>query len=77
MLSEVVTVEPRGRYRIRLQLQDGVEGEVDLEPLLSIQRCSGRCVVRPYFGRVRMNPNQDTIYAAEQARECRRLILTA
>ena len=31
MLSDVIKVEPRGGYRLWLQFQDGVEGEVDLE----------------------------------------------
>lgn len=37
MLSDVVKVEPRGGYRIWLQFQDGVQGEVDLAPLLKFE----------------------------------------
>lgn len=37
MLNDVVEVEPRGGYRLWIQFQDGVEGEVDLGPELTFQ----------------------------------------
>jgi hypothetical protein len=35
VLKDVVEVRPLERYRVYLRFDDGVEGEVDLEPLLS------------------------------------------
>jgi hypothetical protein len=35
VLKDVVEVRPLERYRVYLKFEDGVEGEVDLEPLLS------------------------------------------
>jgi hypothetical protein len=35
MLSDVVEVRPLDRYRVFLKFDDGVQGELDLEPLLS------------------------------------------
>jgi hypothetical protein len=61
MLSDVVKVEPRGGYRIWLQFQDGVEGEVDLEPLLSFQGVFAPLRDPAYFARVRVNPELGTI----------------
>ncbi len=61
MLSDVVKVEPRGGYRIWLQFQDGVEGEIDLEPLLSFQGVFAPLRDPAYFARVRVNPDLGTI----------------
>jgi len=61
MLSDVVKVEPRGGYRIWLQFQDGVEGEVDLGPLLTFQRVFAPLRDPVYFARVRVNPELGTI----------------
>ena len=35
MLRDVVEVRPLERYRVFLKFDDGVQGEIDLEPLLS------------------------------------------
>jgi uncharacterized protein DUF2442 len=35
MLRDVVEVTPLGGYRVFLRFDDGVRGEIDLEPLLS------------------------------------------
>ena len=61
MLSDVVKVEPRGGYRIWLQFQDGMEGEVDLEPLLSFRGVFAPLRDPGYFARVRVNPELGTI----------------
>jgi hypothetical protein len=61
MLSNVVKVEPRGGYRIWLQFQDGVEGEVDLGPLLSFQGVFTPLRDPTYFARVRVNRDLGTI----------------
>ena len=61
MLSDVVKVEPRGGYRLWLQFQDGVEGEVDVEPLLSFRGVFAPLRDPSYFARVRVNPELGTI----------------
>jgi Protein of unknown function (DUF2442) len=61
MLSDVIKVEPRGGYRIWLQFQDGVEGEVDLGPLLTFQGVFAPLRDHAYFARVRVNPDLGTI----------------
>lgn len=33
MFYNVTDVEPRGRYRVWLRFEDGLEGEIDLAPL--------------------------------------------
>ncbi len=61
MLSDVVKVEPRGGYRIWLQFQDGVEGEVDLGPRLTFQGVFAPLRDPAYFARVRVNSDLGTI----------------
>ncbi len=61
MFSDVVKVEPRGGYRLWLQFQDGVEGEVDLEPRLAFQGVFAPLRDPAYFARVRVNPDLGTI----------------
>ena len=61
MLSDVVKVEPRGGYRLWLQFQDGVEGEVDVEPLLGFRGVFAPLRDPSYFARVRVNPELGTI----------------
>lgn len=61
VLSDVIKVEPRAGYRVWLQFQDGVEGEVDLEPLLSFQGVFAPLRDPAYFARVRVNPDLGTI----------------
>jgi hypothetical protein len=61
MLSDVVKVEPRGGYRIWLQFQNGVAGEIDFEPLLRFQGVFAPLRDPAYFARVRVNPDLGTI----------------
>ncbi len=61
MLSDVVKVELRGGYRIWLQFQDGMVGEVDLGPLLTFQGVFAPLRDHAYFARVRVNPDLGTI----------------
>ena len=61
MLNDIVKVEPRGGYRLWLQFQDGVEGEVDLGPRLAFQGVFAPLRDPAYFSRVRVNPELGTI----------------
>jgi len=61
MLSDVTKVEPRRGYRLWLQFQDGVEGEVDFEPPLDFRGVFAPLRDPAYFARVRVNPELGTI----------------
>ena len=61
MLNDIVKVEPRGGYRLWLQFQDGVEGEVDLAPELNFQGVFAPLCDPAYFARVRINQELGTI----------------
>jgi len=61
MLNDIVKVEPRGGYRLWLQFQDGLEGEVDLGPRLTFQGVFASLRDPAYFARVRVNPELGTI----------------
>ena len=60
-LIDVVKVEPRGRYRIWLQFQDGVQGEIDLELRLSFEGVFAPLRDPEYFARVRVHPDLGTV----------------
>lgn len=61
MPRDVVKVEPRGDYRVRLQFQDGVEGEVDLGPGLTFRGVFAPLRDPAYFARVSVNQELGTI----------------
>jgi hypothetical protein len=61
MPRDVVKVEPRGGYRVWLQFQDGVEGEVDLGPELTFQGVFAPLRDPAYFARVSVNAELGTI----------------
>jgi hypothetical protein len=61
MLNDIVKVEPRGGYRLWLQFQDGVEGEVDLGPRLTFHGVFAPLRDPAYFARVRVNAELGTI----------------
>ena len=61
MLRDIIKVEPRGGYRLWLQFQDGIEGEIDLEPHLTFQGVFAPLRDPTYFARVRVSPDLGTI----------------
>jgi hypothetical protein len=61
MPRDVVKVEPRGGYRVWLQVQDGAEGEVDLGPELTFQGVFEPLRDPAYFARVSFNRELGTI----------------
>lgn len=61
MTKDVAKVESRGGYRVWLQFQDGVEGEVDLGPELTFQGVFAPLRDPAYFARVSVNPELGTI----------------
>ena len=61
MLSDVVEVQPRGKYRLWVRFDDGVEGEVDLRPVLTFEGVFAPLRDPAYFNLVRVNPELGTI----------------
>lgn len=61
MLMDVVSVEPRGDYRLWLRFQDGTEGEIDLRPELTFRGVFAPLRDPAYFAQVRVNPDLGTI----------------
>ena len=61
MLMDVVSVEPRGDYRLWLRFQDGTEGEIDLGPELTFRGVFAPLRDPAYFARVRVNPDLGTL----------------
>ena len=61
MLNDVCRAEPRGGHRLWLQFQDGIEGEIDLEPHLTFQGVFAPLRDPAYFARVRVSPDLGTI----------------
>jgi len=61
MLRDIVDVEPCGGCRLRLRFDDGVEGEVDLEPRLHFTGVFEPLRDPAYFAQVRVNPEIGTI----------------
>jgi len=61
MLEDVVAARAVGDYRLRLRFEDGVEGVVDLAPLLSFQGVFGPLRDTAYFAQVRVDPELGTV----------------
>ena len=61
MLNDIVKVDSRGGYRLWLQFQDEVDGEVDLGPELTFQGVFAPLRDPAFFARVRVNPELGTI----------------
>jgi Protein of unknown function (DUF2442) len=61
MLKDIITVKPCGEYRLHLQFEDGVEGEINVAEL--IEFCGVFAPLRDptYFAQVRVNPELGTI----------------
>src|SRR5438477_13080975 len=74
MLNDVTRVEPRGRYRLWLQFQDGIEGEIDLEPQLTFQGVFAPLHDPTYFARGRVKHDLGTISWPNDA-DCDQLVI--
>jgi hypothetical protein len=61
MLKDVVAVKPIGGYRLWLQFEDGIEGQVDCQPLLSFTGVFAPLRAAAYFAQVRVNTELGTI----------------
>lgn len=61
MLKDIVAAEGLGDYRLRLRFEDGVEGEIDLAPVLSFRGVFEALRDRAYFARIRVDPELGSV----------------
>ena len=61
MLKDVVAVQPLENHQLRLRFEDGVEGDVDIAPLIRFTGIFAPLKDKGYFDQVRVNPELGTI----------------
>jgi hypothetical protein len=61
MLRDIVTVQPKGNYRLRLRFDDGVEGEIDVAAMLPFEGVFAALRDPKVFGAVKVDPALGTI----------------
>ena len=61
MLKDVIEVRVLGGYRVHLRFEDGVQGELDLGPLIHFRGVFARLKDEQEFARVRVDPELGTI----------------
>jgi len=61
MLRDVTRVKHLGEHRIWVRFDDGVEGELDLRPMLSFRGVFAPLLQPDYFSQVRVNSDLGTI----------------
>ena len=61
MLKDIVQVQSRGGYRLWLRFEDGVEGELDFEPLLSFEGIFAALRDPSYFAQAEAHPDLGTL----------------
>jgi hypothetical protein len=61
MLKDVVEVQPLDNYRVRLRIEDGVEGVIDVSQLVSLTGVFAALRDRGEFVAVRVDPELGTI----------------
>ena len=61
MLKDITEVQPLGGYRLRLQFEDGVEGEIDIAEIIEFTGVFAPLKDKNYFVQVRVNPDIGTI----------------
>jgi hypothetical protein len=61
MLKALAAVESRGDYRLWLRFEDGLEGDIDLEPLLKFEGVFAPLRGPAYFAQARVDPELGTL----------------
>ncbi|MGO9262767.1 MAG: DUF2442 domain-containing protein [Bryobacteraceae bacterium] len=61
MLKDIVAAKALTDYRLHLRFEDGVEGVVDLAPLLSFRGVFEPLSDPAYFAQVRVDPGLGTV----------------
>jgi len=61
MLKDIVAAEPLGDYRLHLRFEDGVQGWIDLAPLISFHGVFEPLKDPAYFAQVRVDPELGTV----------------
>jgi hypothetical protein len=61
MLKDIVAVRALGDYRLHLRFEDGVEGVIDLTPVLSFRGVFQPLRDPAYFAQVRVDPELGSV----------------
>ena len=61
MLQDIVAVNAIGDYRLHLRFEDGVEGNIDLAPMLSFRGIFEPLKDAAYFAKVRVDPELGSV----------------
>ncbi len=61
MLKDIVAAKALGEYRLFLRFEDGVEGVVDFEPLLSFRGVFEPLKDPGFFAQVRVDPELGSV----------------
>ena len=61
MLKDIVAADPLGGHRLRLRFEDGVEGDIDLQPTLNFRGVFEPLRDPAYFAQVRVDPELGTV----------------
>jgi hypothetical protein len=61
MLKDIVEVTAVGDYRLHLRFEDGVEGVIDLAPVLSFRGVFAPLKDLNYFSQVRVDPELGSV----------------
>jgi len=61
MLKDIVAASALGEYRLHVRFEDGVEGVVDLAPILSFRGVFEPLKDPAYFAKVRVDPELGSV----------------
>ncbi len=61
MIPDVVAVEPKGEYRLRLTFDDGTVGEIDVDALVQFEGVFEKLREPSEFRKVRVDPESGTV----------------
>ena len=62
MLKDIVKVKPLKNYRLHLEFEDGVKGEVDIRKLIKFKGIFKPLKDDAFFVKVKVNPEWGTIF---------------
>jgi hypothetical protein len=63
MLKDIIAAQPVGDHRLYLRFEDGVEGEIDLAPVLGFRGVFEPLKDPAYFALVTADLDPDVLYA--------------
>ena len=62
MLKDIIRVKPLKDFRLHLEFEDGIEGEVDISKLIKFTGVFEPLQDNDFFGKVAVNPEWGTIF---------------